>query len=381
MTQSYLPTPEIVQEHLQYVKRTVQKPAWHGARSIELLLGLRDAEVDRELGEIAPGINSEHDIPSGIRSRDLLELAEDHSIQRIVRLVTRHASVLSMAWLSPTEREVLELIERLMPYWAAHKDPNRKTWLPTVVNRSLERFRKTEPIPRWQPGSLEFASLCDLVVRFGDAQARDLLRELPTKTWLQRMTWERTFDERSTKASLTEALSPPWSPKLPPALIRDPLTGLFSRAILCEDVRRHVLPEGRKFSETLPSAGVILLDVDHMKNINDRYGFRAGDTVLRALAEQLQTLVGDRVIRYGGDEQMILWEFDNVDVVAQEIVNSIRSMKIDVPDGPGETVSITVSAGVASGWNTAEVLQAADEALYRAKCAGRDCVEVAQQVS
>jgi diguanylate cyclase (GGDEF)-like protein len=377
MTPAYLPTPEIVQEYLEYVQQTVHEPAFHTARAIELLLGLRDAKVDRDLVEIAPGINSEHDVPSGIRSGDLIGLAEDPSVQRFVRLLTRHDGVLSLAWLTLAEEEVREFIEGLLPYWAAHKEPNQKTWLIVAVNRFLERFRRSAPTPRWQPGSLQVASLCDLVVRFGDAQARDLLRELPTKTWLERTTWERTFNEGSTRASLTEEISPPWAPQLPPAFIRDSLTGLYRRAILYEDVHRHYLPEGRRLTEKLPAAGVILLDVDHMININDRYGFRAGDTVLRALAEQLQTLVGDRVIRFGGDEQLILWEFDNADVAAQKIVDSVRSMKIDVPDSPEETVSITVSAGVASGLNASEVLHAADEALYRAKCAGRDRLEVA----
>ena len=377
MTPTYLPTPEIVQEYLEYVQQTVNKPAFHTARAIELLLGLRDAKVDRELVEIAPGINSEHDVPSGIRSGDLLELAEDHSIQRFVRLLTRHDGVLSLAWLTLAEGEGRELIDTLLPYWAAHREPNQKTWLTVAINRFLERFRRGKPTSRWRPGPLEYASLCDLVVRFGDVQARDLLRELPAKTWLERTTWERTFNERSTKASLTEEISPSWAPQLPPAFIRDSLTGLYRSAILYEDVHRHFLPEGRRLTEKLPAAGVILLDVDHMININDRYGFRAGDTVLQALAEQLQTLVGDRVIRFGGDEQLILWEFHNVNAVASEIVNSVRSMKIDVPDGPEETISITVSASVARGWNASEVLYAADEALYRAKCAGRDRVEVA----
>lgn len=378
MTPTYLPTSEVVQEYLEYVQQTVHKPAFHTARAIELLLGLRDAKVDRELVEIAPGINSEHDVPSGIRSGDLLELAEDHSIHRFVRLLTRHDGVLSLAWLTPTEGEVREFIEGLLPYWAAHKDRNPRTWLPFAMNSFLERFRGTDRTPRWQPGSLEAASLCDLVIRFGDAQARDLLRILPAKTWLERTTWERTFNELSTNASLTQEISPPWAPQLPPALIRDSLTGLYSRAIPYDDTHRHFLPDGRRLTKNLPAASVVLLDIDHMKSINDRYGFRVGDTVLLALAEQLQSLVGDRVIRFGGEELLVLWEFDGADVAAQEIVDSVRSMKIDVPDGPEETISITVSAGVAGGWNTSEVLYAADEALYRAKCAGRDRVEVAQ---
>ena len=161
--------------------------------------------------------------------------------------------------------------------------------------------------------------------------------------------------------------------------MRDALTGLLSRAVLCDDPHRYAIQDKRAFADHLPAPGVIMLDIDRMLHFNDQYGFRAGDAVIRAVAEQLQTLVGDRVIRFGGDEQMILWEFGDVDAVAQKVVRSLRETRIHCPDYPNETFQVTISAGVAVGDYTEEVIFAADNALDRAKTAGRDRVEVADR--
>ena len=374
----YSPSPDTVREHLEQAREFANKPNWYWPNfSIQLLLGLRDADVDRELLDIGATMTPKDGPSMEIGPQDLTELAQDRSIYRIVRLVTQHFSTPSFAWLIPTGLEVAELLEKLKPYWTAQQTPTRKNRWPTAFNRLLERCRKPDYSLRWQPTSLDYASLCDLGVRFGNEQDRALLRELPAQTWLERVSLKAAFNEQAPRPTLTEVMSPSWLPKLPPALIRDPLTGLLSRAAVCEDPHRHAIQDKRVFVKRLPAPAVIMLDVDRMKYLNDRYGFRVGDTVLRTVAEQLQMLVGDRVIRFGGDEQMILWESDNVGAVAQEIVDSVRGLHIHCPDCPNENIQVTISAGVACGEDTEKVLLAADEALNRAKVAGRDRIEIA----
>ncbi|MFC4060087.1 diguanylate cyclase [Planomonospora corallina] len=160
--------------------------------------------------------------------------------------------------------------------------------------------------------------------------------------------------------------------------VRDALTGLHNRRYLMEALRREMrlaIAEDRPLS-------VALLDVDHFKRINDRYGHGAGDQVLARFAELVGGHVGpgDVLARYGGEEFVVVlpgaageqaWE--RVDAVRREVAAG------PVPAG-GHTLPVTFSAGVAAltgVCKSEELLHAADEALYEAKRAGRNRVVLA----
>jgi diguanylate cyclase (GGDEF)-like protein len=130
------------------------------------------------------------------------------------------------------------------------------------------------------------------------------------------------------------------------------------------------------------SLAVLMLDIDHFKDFNDRHGHPAGDEVLRTFAGILRSCVrdGDLAARYGGEEFVVLLpgaDETSARAVAERI--RARTEQTIVPLGPGLTDRISVSIGIAMapahGLDRVTILRIADEALYRAKDAGRNRVE------
>ncbi len=165
--------------------------------------------------------------------------------------------------------------------------------------------------------------------------------------------------------------------------IRDPLTGLYNRRYLEESLNR----EFHRANRTGRNVSMVMLDLDHFKRFNDTYGHQVGDILLREVAGVIKSRVraGDLACRYGGEEfSLILAEVDTEG--AYKCVESIReAIKHLSLHHRGQILSvITVSAGIATypahGDNSEDLIHAADEALYRAKKAGRDCVFVYQSL-
>ncbi|GGS01370.1 hypothetical protein GCM10008960_30060 [Deinococcus sedimenti] len=161
------------------------------------------------------------------------------------------------------------------------------------------------------------------------------------------------------------------------AALRDPLTGIPNRAgakrrldHLCAAARR-----GR-------SGAVALLDIDHFKSVNDRFGHAVGDEVLRRVAGTVTRAIRevDQLARYGGEEFLLLLEglqLPEARRACQRVGQLIT--EIDWSDvAPG--LRVTASIGVAmieAGLNQEQVLRQADDAMYAAKAAGRNTVRVA----
>lgn len=162
--------------------------------------------------------------------------------------------------------------------------------------------------------------------------------------------------------------------------IRDPLTGLYNRRYLEESLNREVTRAQRHQQ----SIGIIMLDVDHFKRFNDTYGHDVGDRVLQAVSYLLRDRVrgSDLVCRYGGEEMtLVLPGSSTNETLARAEAIRREIARLEVPHHGRSLMGITASLGVASypqhGGSGAEVVQAADSALYRAKAAGRDRVMVA----
>jgi diguanylate cyclase (GGDEF)-like protein len=152
----------------------------------------------------------------------------------------------------------------------------------------------------------------------------------------------------------------------------DPLTHLFNRRAF-DELAGNLLAQATREQP----AWLIMLDVDHFKLINDTWGHPTGDKVLVALATTLMKFgrLGDVIGRLGGEEFAVVFRtpgHEDVTGYTTRIQNEIRQLRFEGPKG--EPFSITVSFGVASGWQRelGEVIAEADAALYEAKKTGRD---------
>ncbi|MBI1906528.1 MAG: GGDEF domain-containing protein [Rhodocyclales bacterium] len=154
--------------------------------------------------------------------------------------------------------------------------------------------------------------------------------------------------------------------------LTDPLTGAFNRRFMEENLLLLVSRARR----TPVVASMLMIDVDHFKDINDRHGHDRGDITLRRLVDlmRLRIRAGDRLCRWGGEEFMLLLE--DVDLAgATKVAESIRKQIESTEIMPGHTV--TVSIGVSQLDTDAGIdtwTKAADTALYRAKHEGRNRV-------
>jgi diguanylate cyclase (GGDEF)-like protein len=158
----------------------------------------------------------------------------------------------------------------------------------------------------------------------------------------------------------------------------DGLTGLWNHAAIIERLAGELDRARREMSRV----GVILFDLDHFKLVNDTYGHRVGDLVLRESAQRIKAVLRpyDAVGRYGGEE--FLTVAPDCDVrLAAEVAERVRTVLSATPVvTPAGQLSVTVSAGVSAATveNVAEasaLIEAADRALYRAKELGRNRVE------
>ncbi len=159
---------------------------------------------------------------------------------------------------------------------------------------------------------------------------------------------------------------------------RDGLTGLYNRKFLDEHTKK-LIPQAKREEINI---GVLMLDMDHFKAVNDEYGHDIGDKVLKELARILEETVreSDLVIRYGGEEFIILLvgvktEEDAL-TVAHKIGQNVRENEIDVYAGSKlrKTVSLGLSMFPEDSTSLDTVLKNADIALYEAKNSGRDKV-------
>jgi diguanylate cyclase (GGDEF)-like protein len=167
--------------------------------------------------------------------------------------------------------------------------------------------------------------------------------------------------------------------------LTDSLTGLYNRRHLQHRLEQEVT-RAQRYGQPL---SCLFVDADHFKRINDAHGHASGDLVLNTLAQRLRTRLrsSDLPTRYGGEEFAVLLpqtDARNAHSLAQHICVGIAAEPVTLETG--EQIKITVSIGVAAMAEGDErspretgraLLQAADDAVYRAKEAGRNCVVTA----
>lgn len=162
----------------------------------------------------------------------------------------------------------------------------------------------------------------------------------------------------------------------------DPLTGVANRRGMSEESDRLLSSE----QACTGSLGVLLIDADHFKSVNDRFGHEGGDKVLQSLVSCIQGILraDDVVGRVGGEEFLVLSPGANergVLVLAERIRTTVEAARLEID---GQIVQLTVSIGAAvtstGDWNMVSLRRKADAALYAAKRGGRNRVEAASQL-
>lgn len=162
---------------------------------------------------------------------------------------------------------------------------------------------------------------------------------------------------------------------------RDQLTGLLNR----REFERILLEEEERAIRFGHPFALVMIDIDHFKSVNDRFGHPVGDAVLREVARRLDNAVRsvDRVARFGGEEFALIIMQSEGDA-ALDMARRVCTAVEREPVLAGETLplNITISAGAASMPRNArtagELVVAADRALYAAKAAGRNCAVLDQ---
>ncbi len=160
----------------------------------------------------------------------------------------------------------------------------------------------------------------------------------------------------------------------------DELTGVSSRRALMEAIERDISRAARR---NVPLA-MLMIDLDHFKQINDRHGHLVGDDVLRDIAARIRGRLRryDLFGRYGGEEFIAVLEDTGRDAaaaVAEDIRRSVSDRPVNVD---GEDIAVTISIGVHARTprvfptEAGEMLTACDKAMYAAKAGGRNRVEV-----
>jgi diguanylate cyclase (GGDEF)-like protein len=161
----------------------------------------------------------------------------------------------------------------------------------------------------------------------------------------------------------------------------DGLTGLLNNVSIFDELKREVDRSSREGSHF----GLILCDIDHFKKINDSQGHLAGDEVLRSVSANLKSLVRsyDSVGRYGGDEFLIILPGSSLEGtvhLAERIRHFFASSPLKTTEG---TFYVTFSMGVDSlakvtHQDIKPIIKRVDQALYKAKGSGRNCIAVAR---
>lgn len=159
---------------------------------------------------------------------------------------------------------------------------------------------------------------------------------------------------------------------------KDALTGISNRAALNEVLDREIDLAQRHDR----SLGMIVIDIDHFKEINDTYGHATGDCLLKALAFNAEETIrlSDQIFRFGGEEFVVLLpetDIKGVKRLAERIRRNIEAMESVCE---GSCIKITASLGIATlnyDENEEEFFTRADKALYKAKDEGRNCTRIA----
>jgi len=205
-----------------------------------------------------------------------------------------------------------------------------------------------------------------MLSRMGKDRQRLINQEKSKREWLEKAVAERTAELQVLNEQLKDVAA------------KDSLTGVLNRGHFFETAQHLFLLSQRQHSP----ASFILMDLDHFKLINDKYGHFVGDHVLIHFTQTIQGLLrkSDLIGRVGGEEFALFLPNAGIDEayeIAKKIGQAIKTSTVEID---GKKVTHTVSQGVEAvgpdDHSVAELFKRADVKLYQAKNKGRDCVEI-----
>ena len=168
------------------------------------------------------------------------------------------------------------------------------------------------------------------------------------------------------------------SQQLQEQAIRDPLTGVYNRRYFSEALDNETF---RAMREHIPFS-LVILDVDHFKRINDTYGHKCGDLILKSLAQFLHDNIrrSDIICRFGGEEFVILMPDANIESAYERTETFRKQFEAMMHAYEGRKIHSTFSAGIASfpihSTSGESLLGMADLALYQSKAQGRNRITI-----
>jgi diguanylate cyclase (GGDEF)-like protein len=253
--------------------------------------------------------------------------------------------------------------------------------LPLLFNYSINNPLGilTDGVQRMEAGNLSITlpvqyddEIGFLTAAFNGMAAR--LKNLVTN--LEDEVSKRTEELAAANQCLTKQLSEiaALQAELREQAIRDPLTNAFNRRFFLEALNSEIAQAAR---EGFPIA-LVMIDLDHFKQISDRFGHKAGDLVLQQFVNRIvsKTRKGDVLCRYGGEEFVVMMPYTNLADAYQRAEEwRITCENLPIEHG-GNTLTLTISSGVTAsqnpGMTAEELLEQADQAMYQAKSAGRN---------
>lgn len=158
-------------------------------------------------------------------------------------------------------------------------------------------------------------------------------------------------------------------------VIVDPLTGVYNRRFFAEQIDREIALAGRAGSDL----SLLVIDLDHFKDVNDTHGHTVGDRVLAVVASVLSEGIrkSDIPVRYGGDEFVIIAPASDSEAASQlakRLCRKVSEAQVTCPGGSNVAVTVSIGYATMRGNETAESLfMRADAAVYEAKLSGRNC--------
>ncbi len=156
--------------------------------------------------------------------------------------------------------------------------------------------------------------------------------------------------------------------------ITDSLTNLFNRKKI-EDILNEEMIRSKRYNRPL---SIMMVDIDHFKNINDQYGHLVGDEVLKKVSDALTMNIRnvDRIGRWGGEEFLVIapeTDLEDAEILANRLRYAVENLQID--NVRGLTISIGVTL-IEDNENIENIIRRTDNALYKAKKFGRNRVEI-----